>query len=107
MPHARTILAVAAAALVAGPAFALKGFDESNGCEVDVKGPYKLEGLNTALKEGTRITVYDGCEKKTVTLEVREVNRWEKLDGVAYTIDTLDRSRMDNLRTRRFDMKAK
>ena len=40
-------------------------------------------------------------------LEVREVNRWEKLDSVGYTIDTLDRSRMDGLRIRRFDMKDK
>ena len=93
-------------AALASPAFALKGYDESNKCEIELKGNYKLDGLNKALKEGDKITVVDGCEKKTSTLEVREVNRWEKLDGVGYTIDTLDRSRMDNLRTRRFDMKA-
>ena len=99
--HAIVLLAAAL------PAFALKGWDDSNQCEIELKGNYKLEGLNKALKEGDKITVVDGCEKKTSTLEVREVNRWEKLDSVGYTIDTLDRSRMDNLRTRRFDMKAK
>ena len=92
---------------LASPALALKGHDDSNQCDVELKGNYKLEGLNTTLKEGTMATFYDGCEKKTVTLEVREVNRWEKLDAVGYTIDTLDRNRMDGLRTRRFEMKDK
>ena len=101
----RPLLLCAAAFAVSFPAFALKGHDESNNCDVELKGNYKLDGLNKALKEGDKITVVDGCEKKTATLEVREVNRWETLDGVKYTIDTLDRSRMDNLRTRRFDMK--
>ncbi len=100
------LLLCAAMLAAAAPAFALKGYDESNKCEIELKGNYKLDGLNKALKEGDKITVVDGCEKKTSTLEVREVNRWEKLDGVGYTIDTLDRSRMDNLRTRRFEMKA-
>ena len=101
-------LVVTGSALVAlaGPALALQGYDDSNKCPVELKGNYKLDGLNTTLKEGTMATFYDGCEKKTVTLEVREVNRWEKLDAVGYTIDTLDRNRMDGLRTRRFEMKS-
>ena len=102
----RTLGVLACSIALAGPAFALKGVDAANGCEVDIRGNWKLEGINTTLKEGTKVSVYDGCEKKTVTLEVREVNRWETLDGVRYTLDTLDRSRMDGLRTRRFDLKA-
>lgn len=107
MVAARSLIAFACTLAFAGSAFALKGHDESNNCEIDLRGNHQLDGLDKSLKEGTRITVYDGCEKKTVTLEVREVNRWEKLDGVSYTIDTLDRSRMDGLRTRRFEMRAK
>lgn len=93
--------------VLACPAVALKGYDESNKCEVELKGNYKLEGLDVSLKEGIQATFYDGCEKRTVKLEVREVNRWEKLDSVGYTIDTLDRGRMDGLRTRRFEMREK
>ena len=106
MNASKAIPLAVAALVLSAPAFALKGHDESNRCDVELKGAYKLETLKTALKEGDKVTFFDGCEKKTVTLEVREINRWEKLDGVSYTIDTLDRSRMDNLRTRRFDMKA-
>lgn len=102
-----TLLLGATLLAFAGPALALKGYDDSNKCDVELKGNYRLEGLDKTLKEGTKAVFYDGCEKKSVTLEVREVNRWEKLDSVGYTIDTLDRSRMDNLRTRRFDMKDK
>ena len=105
--HTKKLLIAGAALVLAYPAMALKGYDESNKCDVELKGSYKLEGLNVALKEGTQATFFDGCEKRTVKLEVREVNRWEKLDSVGYTIDTLDRTRTDALRTRRFDMKDK
>ena len=36
--------------VVALPALALKGYDESNKCEVELKGNYKLDGLNVTLK---------------------------------------------------------
>ena len=49
---------------LAGPALALKGHDDSNQCDVELKGNYKLEGLNKTLKEGTMATFFDGARRR-------------------------------------------